>query len=97
MRALLLALCLSLSGLWGCAQSAPRAGDVIVVEGRILLKGSEPFVSAVLETKDAQWTLRGLTRQQMLELQSRNAVVAGKVVRPPGEGLPAQLDVQSLR
>lgn len=100
MRALLLALCLSVSSLLACAQPAPQAGDVITLEGRIVLKGNEPFVVAVLESGDRQWDLRGLTRQQMQALQSRTVTVTGTVARPAGEaggGMPAQLQVQSIR
>ncbi|OVZ57531.1 hypothetical protein CDO44_17370 [Pigmentiphaga sp. NML080357] len=97
MRALLLALCLGVSSLWACAQTPPKAGDVITVEGRVVLKGNEPFIVAVLDAGDRQWDLRGLTRQQMLDLQSRTVTVTGVVARPPGEGPPAQLDVQAIR
>jgi len=97
MRASLLALCLCVSSLWACAQPIPRAGEMITVEGRVVLKGNEPFIAAVLDAGGSQWDLRGLTRQQMLDLQSRTITVTGIVARPPGQGMPAQLDVQSMR
>lgn len=98
MRALLLALCLSVNGLWACASSSlPQPGDVITVQGRVVLKGNEPFIIAVLKASGQQWDLRGMSREQMLELQSRTVAVTGKVVRLPSEGMPAQLEVQSVR
>ncbi|MDX3904509.1 MAG: hypothetical protein QHC78_02310 [Pigmentiphaga sp.] len=100
MRALLLAICLTVTSLGACTPPAPREGEVVTVEGRVVLKGNEPFILAVLDTGNQQWELRGLTRAQILALQSRTVAVTGKVVGPvggAGTGLPLRLEVQSIQ
>ncbi|MBX6320170.1 hypothetical protein [Pigmentiphaga sp.] len=96
MRALSVILALGVL-LSACAPSHPKPGDVIVVEGRVTLKGNEPFAVAVLETEQGHWDLLGLTRSQILEVQSRTVAVIGTVVRAPGDGSPAQLQVNTIR
>lgn len=84
----------------GLRPARPQAGEVVTLEGRLVLKGNEPFIVAVLESGDRQWDLRGLSRQQMQDLQARTVTVTGTVTRSAGEaggGMPAQLQVQSIR
>jgi hypothetical protein len=90
-------------GLSACAQALPppglpSAGDVITLQGRLVLKGNSPMIVPVLVTNsNIQWQLRGLSRQDSDSLQSQSVTVVGKVRQPPRRGttLP-QLDVQTV-
>lgn len=88
-----------LTSLWACAPATLQVGDTASLSGRIALKGSDPHPIPVLVTADRDWELRGLSREQAMSWQSRQATVTGTVLGTggPDAALRPRLDVQAIR
>lgn len=80
MRRFLLPVAAIVSGLvTGCSTSA-AANDASEIKGRLILKGNEPFVQAVVVVSGTeQWELLGLEPAEAQRLQNRDVVVRGLI------------------
>ncbi|AOY00004.1 hypothetical protein [Jeongeupia sp. USM3] len=84
--------------LASCASPAYTLGQPVTAEGKLVLKGNEPFAVPVLLGQSEQWELTGLKQQQYVPLQNKAVRVRGTVARLPGEGLlRAQLQVTEIK
>ncbi|WP_345251782.1 hypothetical protein [Pigmentiphaga soli] len=87
------------SSLLACAHAGPQPGDHLSLQGRLVLKGSDPLFTPVLIVageQGGQWELRGMERSEALRLQSTMLRVSGTVLQV-GAALPAVLRVEEVR
>ena len=77
--------------------AAPVEGEMIAVAGRVVVTGSDPFVTLVIVTgANEQYELVGEQADPLWDLQQRRVTVRGRIVQPAsGPGFPAQLEVAS--
>lgn len=96
--AVLCAAAVAAAVLQACAPAAPRVGDTLTLQGRLVMKGNDPVFIPVLVTGKGQWELRGLDAKKALALQARPLTVTGTVLQATGAGpsLP-KLEVQQVR
>jgi hypothetical protein len=81
-----------------CAASACATGArSIELHGKLVLRGNDPFVYAVVVNDEGVWKLHGVPLQQAAALQNRQVDIRGTVVgeRSAGAELPV-VQVRSL-
>ena len=76
---------------------APAAEEMMAVTGRVVVTGSDPFVTLVIVTDaNEQYELVGEQADPLWDLQQLQVTVRGRVVQEAaGPGFPAQLEVDS--
>jgi hypothetical protein len=87
---LILAAVLAIPCFTGCASPTPppRAGDNVVLKGKLVLKGSMPMVRVVLVRSDTeQWDLVEVPPQTAAALQNKEVTATGAVVRAVPSGM----------
>ncbi|UXY16996.1 hypothetical protein N8I74_08300 [Chitiniphilus purpureus] len=83
--------------LSACA-AKPAVGSRINLTGMLLLKGSAPKATVLLDTRAAgPWALHGVPPEALQRWQRRQVTVSGTVLRAPGGGtLPPLLQVEQI-
>ena len=78
-------------------REASESEEMIAVNGRVVVTGSDPLVILVIVTDaNEQYELVGERADPLWDLQQRQVTVRGRVVRQAsGPGFPAQLQVDS--
>lgn len=84
----LAALILSMVAVTACAGGTAVAESAVpaahTLEGVLLLKGSEPRISVILQTdKSGSWQLAGVDKAELPRLQRRRVRVSGEILRAP--------------
>ena len=83
--------------LSACA-AKPAVGNRVSLSGMLLLKGSAPQATVLLDTGNAgQWALHGVPREALQRWQRQRVTVSGTVLRAPGGStLPPLLQVERI-
>lgn len=99
MRRYLLSLAIMVGMQLAACQGGQGSARLIEVEGKLVLKGNEPFAQAVIVISETeQWLLLGLLRSEIESHQNQIVRVTGEVVhdaRPSAARLPS-MRVQAL-
>ncbi len=85
--------------LSGCSQTQMVRFDVQEVEGRVTVRGNEPFTAVILETEERNWYVLDLTPEQRLGLVNPSIQrVVGEVYRGDWNGNAfARIRVSEIR
>lgn len=82
-----LAGCTAAASSTASTSTTPKLGDTLMLQGKLVLKGSAPMVYPVLLLANDQWELQNVPAEVAATLQNREVSAEGTVTRATSTGL----------